>query len=172
MARIEMFFDHTCPYCLRGYQYLKPMLPGFPHVEIIYCPIEAHPRVEEPEHKPYEDLAVQGALYFAHHGLDELAYHERIFRACFTDHLKVDDIATLTACAKELGADEADFRKALEERIYEDELQAANTYAYDDNKVWAVPTFVCGEKRLDAAEGLGITEKDLFAFLASCASEK
>ncbi len=168
MSAIEMFFDHTCPYCYRGHAMLKSLLTAFPAAEILWRPIEAHPKVEEPYHKPYEDLAVQGALFVRTQHGDELAYHERIYRAQFEEHLKVDDPDTLASLAEELGYDRAAFRKALADHTYEAAQRAANDYAYEQNKVWAVPTFVCGGKRLDAVEGRGITKEGLEAFLKLC----
>jgi len=168
MQNIEMFFDHTCPYCYRGHQYLTALLPKYPQVNILWRPVEAHPKAEEPWHKPYADLAVQGALFIRAHGGDELAYHERLYKAQFDERTPVDNVATLTACAAETGADADAFQDALQKGLYQQEQLEANTYAYERHKVWAVPTFVCGEKRLDAVEGVGITPEQLDVFLKDC----
>jgi len=168
MPKIEVFFDHTCPYCHRGHGYLMELLPRFPSVEILWRPVEAHPKIEEPEHKPYEDLAVQGALFVRDAGGDELAYHDRVYRAQFEEGLAVDDINILAKCAGETGADVAGFVAALLGAKYEKAQRAANDYAYDQRKVWAVPTFLCGELRLDSKEGVGVTKEQLEAFLSAC----
>ena len=168
MPKIEMFFDHTCPYCYRGHKLLTELLPKYPSVSILWRPVEAHPKIEEPEHKPYADLAVQGSLFIRDAGGDELAYHERIYRAYFDERLAPDDAAVLAKCAGETGADAAAFEDALRSATYGKAQREANDYAYDQNKVWAVPTFVCGEKRLDAVEGVGVTREQLDAFLAGC----
>lgn len=165
MPVIEMFFDHTCPYCYRGHKLLMAMLPRFPGVMIQWRPIEAHPKPEEPWHTPYEDLAVQGALFARDSGLDERLYHERLYRAQFDERRPIDALNTLTACAAEVGLDAAAFRQAIESGRYADAQAAANVYAYEQNKVWAVPTFVCGAIRLDATEGVGVSEAQLRAFL-------
>jgi len=169
MEEFEVFFDHTCPYCYRGHKYLKELLPAFPNAVMTWRPVEAHPKVEEPEHKPWEDLAVMGAFYIREHNADlELAYHERIYKAQFEDRAAVDDIAVLTACAAGLGADAAAFEAALRNGTYAPALRQANDHAYEERKVWAVPTFVCGEKRLDSVPGVGVTKSQIEALLNKC----
>jgi len=147
------------------------LLPKYPKAEILWCPVEAHPKIEEPEHMPYEDLAVQGAFFVRENGGDELAYHERIYKARFEDGLAVDSIDVLAKCAGEIGVDVAAFEKALKSAKYEKQLHAANDYAYEQKDVWAVPTFICGEKRLDSEPGVGVSKEQLDAFLADCCRE-
>ena len=168
MPKIEVFFDHTCPYCYRGHSYLMELLPKYPSVQILWRPIEAHPKIEEPEHKPYEDLAVQGSLYIRDAGGDELAFHERVYKANYKEKLAVDDITVLVKCAGEVGADAVGFEDALKNAKYEKAQREANDYAYEEKRVWAVPTFVCGAKRLDSIQGVGVTKEQLDAFLADC----
>ncbi len=168
MPVIEVFFDHTCPYCYRGHEYLMELLPRYPGVQLAWRPVEAHPRLQEPWHKPYEDLAVQGALFVRAMGGDELAYHERIYRAHFQERRAVDSVEVLTDCARELGLPGEDFRAALTQGTYVSQQLAANEYAYDRQGVWAVPTLVCGQKRLDAVEGVGVTKTQVQALLEEC----
>ncbi|MEA5013516.1 MAG: DsbA family protein [Candidatus Limiplasma sp.] len=168
MSVIEVFFDHTCPYCYRAHDYFLELLPQFPQVKLKWMPVEAHPRGEEPWHKPYEDLAVQGALFVQALGGDELAYHERIYRAHFQERRAVDSIEVLTECAGELGLPAEEFRAALTRGTYARQQLAANEYAYGKQRVWAVPTLVCGEKRLDAIEGVGVTKEQVKAFFEAC----
>ncbi len=165
MPKLEVFFDYTCPYCYKGHIDFMEVLPGFPNAEIVWRPVEAHPRLEEPHHKPYVDLAVQGALFVRAKGGDELGYHERLYRANFEERQVVDEIGVLTALAKELGYDALEFENALRSGTYVPEQLAENEYAYEENKVWAVPTFVCGEKRLDAKEGVGVTKAQIEALM-------
>ncbi|MDR1061515.1 MAG: DsbA family protein [Clostridiales bacterium] len=162
MPKLEVFFDHTCPFCYRGHGYLKELLPKYPGADIAWRPVEAHPKVEEPEHMPYEDLAVQGALFVKEHGGDELAYHERLYRAYFEERKRIDDIASLAELAKELGLDADAFAQALEGKVYEKALQQANDHAYEEQKVWAVPTFVSDDgRRLDSVPGVGVTKEQV-----------
>ena len=169
MADFELFFDHTCPYCYRGHAYLMELLPKFPNAKIAWRPVEAHPKVEEPEHKPYEDLAVMGAFYIREHYPDlELKYHERVYKAHFDERKAVDDIATLKRCAAEIGADAEAFEAALKNGVYTEALKEANDHAYETQKVWAVPSYVCGDKRLDSVPGVGVTKDQIEALLKAC----
>ena len=169
MADFELFFDHTCPYCYRAHGYLNELLPKFPNAKIAWRPVEAHPKIEEPGHKPYEDLAVMGAFYVREHNPElERAYHERIYKARFEDQLVVDDVEVLAKCAAELGVDGGAFAEALKSGVYTKALQAANDHAYEEQNVWAVPTYVCGEKRLDSVPGVGVTKAQLEALLKEC----
>ena len=169
MADFELFFDHTCPYCYRGHAYLKELLPDFPNAKITWRPVEAHPKVEEPEHMPYEDLAVMGALYVRENNPElELAYHERIYKANFEERRAVDDVAVLTACAAEIGVEAAGFEAALRGNTYARALREANDHAYEECRVWAVPSYVCAEKRLDSVPGVGVTKEQIRALLKSC----
>jgi len=169
MADFEMFFDHTCPYCQRGHSYLKELLAKYPGLEVAWRPVEAHPKAEEPDHRPYEDLAVQGAFFVREHNPElEQAYHERIYKAHFTDRLAVDNISVLARCAAELGVDEAAFESALRGGVYAEALKNANDHAYEECKVWAVPSFVCGDERLDAVPGVGVTKDQIEALIKKC----
>ena len=169
MADFELFFDHTCPYCYHAHAYLKDLLPKFPNAKITWRPVEAHPKVEEPNHKPYEDLAVMGAFFVREHSPDlELAYHERVYKAQFEERRAVDDVAVLKQCAADIGADADAFEAALNGGVYAKALQEANDHAYEVQKVWAVPSYVCGDKRLDSKPGVGVTAKQLEALLNEC----
>lgn len=168
MPKLEVFYDHTCPYCLRGLASFMQLLSEYPQAEIVWCPVEAHPKVEEPEHKPYADLAVMGAFFARDHGIDLAAYNERVFDMYFTQRQKVDDPQALADAVAPLGIDAAEMVAALTGGTYEKALEEANRYAYEANKVWAVPTFVFGGKRLDAREGVGVTEAQLDGFLKDC----
>ncbi len=168
MNKIEVFFDHTCPYCLRGLGCFTQLLVDYPQAEIAWLPVEAHPKVEEPEHKPYADLAVMGAFFARDHGIDLAAYNERVFDMYFHEHQQIDDPQVLAEAVKPLGIDTGAFVTALTDGTYTKALAEANDYAYEVNKVWAVPSFVCGDKRLDAVGGVGVTEEQLAAFLQDC----
>lgn len=168
MPKVEVFYDHTCPYCYRGLGYLAHLLPDFPMAEIVWRPVEAHPKVEEPNHRPYADLAVMGAFFARDHDVDIAAYNGRVFDMYYGRREKVDDARALAEAVAPLGLDTDALIAALEGGVYADALTKANDYAYETNKVWAVPTFVFGDKRLDAKEGVGVTEEQLAAFLRGC----
>jgi len=150
-------------------EYLSELLPKYPNAEILWKPIEAHPRHEEPDHRPYVDLIVQGCLYLQDTGGDEYAFTQRVYKAHYEDKSNVEDIAVLVKCAAESGvADVAAFENALKTAKYEKAMLDANDYAYEQKGVWAVPTFVSGDIRLDAVGGVGITKQQLDGFLKEC----
>jgi len=150
-------------------EYLSEVLPKYPNVEILWKPVEAHPRHEEPDHRPYVDLIVQGCLYIQETGGDELAFTNRVYKAHFDENLNVEDISVLVKCAAESGvADITAFETALKNATYEKAMLDANDYAYEQKGVWAVPTFVCGDIRLDAVGGIGITKQQLDEFFEKC----
>jgi len=145
------------------------VLPKYPNIEILWRPVEAHPRHEEPDHRPYVDLIVQGCLYIQEVGGDELAFTQRVYKAHFDEGLNVEDISVLVKCAAESGvADVDEFKNALTSAKYEKAMLDANDYAYEQKGVWAVPTFVCGDVRLDAVGGIGITKQQLEIFFEQC----
>jgi len=138
-------------------------------VEILWKPIEAHPKHEEPDHRPYVNLSVQGCLYIQDTGGDEYAFAQKVYKANFNDGLDIENVSVLVKCANESGvADITAFETALVNATYEKAMLDANDYAYELKGVWAVPTFVCGDIRLDAVGGIGVTKQDLDAFLSKC----
>ncbi|MDR0915992.1 MAG: thioredoxin domain-containing protein [Oscillospiraceae bacterium] len=158
MSKLEVFFDYSCPFCRTGYGYLTELLPDFPNAQIELLPVEAHPRNEEPEHRPYVDLAVQGGLFVKAVGGDEYAFAARMFTQAGDDRMAFENIDALTICAADAGIDAAAFKSALQSGTYAAAQLAANDYAYETQKVWAVPTFVCGDKRIDAVGNVGVTK--------------
>ena len=150
-------------------EYLSEVLPKYPNVAILWKPVEAHPRHEEPDHRPYVDLIVQGCLYIQATGGDELAFTNRVYKAHFEESLNVEDVSVLVKCASETGVkDISAFETALKSGKYKQAMLDANDYAYEQKGVWAVPTFVCGDIRLDAVGGVGITKQQLDEFLNKC----
>lgn len=171
MKTVELFFDYTCPYCYRVHLPLMRMLQILSDIQIIWRPVEAHPRVEEPWRSPHSDLAIQGALFLQECVGEELAYHQRIYDACFQERRVIDDLQVLVDCAKDIGLDAKVFEQAVKKGTYAQAQQDANRYAFIENKVWAVPTFISGSKRLDAVEGVGISEQQMEAFLQEIIAE-
>ena len=82
--------------------------------------------------------------------------------------LVIEDIGTLTACARELDLPAEEFQDALERGAYAKAQLEANAYAYGSKKVWAVPTLICGEKRLDAVVNAGVTKQQVKKLLEDC----
>jgi len=150
-------------------EYLSELLPKYPNVEILWKPIEAHPRNEEPDHRPYVDLIVQGCLYIQETGGDEFVFIQRVYKAHFEENADIEDVSVLVKCAAQSGvADIIAFETALTNAKYKKVMLEANDYAYEQKGVWAVPTFVCGDIRLDAVVSVGITKQQLDKFLKKC----
>lgn len=168
MAKIEVFLDNTCPFCNRGFHYLLELLPKYPAAEIVWQPIEAHPKEEEPDHHPHVDLAVEGALFLRDAGGDVAGFIKRLYEAHFTRRENLEDINVVSKYAAEVGVDVSAFLAALETGKYTQARIDGNDYAYETKNVWAVPTFICGDKRLDATPGAGVTKEQVDTFLASC----
>lgn len=159
---LEVFFDYGCPYCLKGHENLKALLPQYPGLEIAWMPCEAHPRPEQ--HGMHSDLCVQGFFFAQEHGVDLWAYHAHMYKAALVDRINIEDIDTLAASVRDL-LDADAFRQALEQGTYAKQQLANNDYAYEKSGVWAVPAYRMDGRRLDAVEGIGVGKKELAAFL-------
>ena len=166
MSVLEVFYDYSCPYCLIGHEYLVDLLPHYPAVEVKWCPCEAHPRPEQYAH--HSDLCIQGYYYFLDNGLDVWKYHEVMYKAAVTDRrekgVNIDDAAALAPYVEGL-ADPATFEVAIKSADYA-RVHEANVYAFETNKVWAVPSFRMDGIKLDAVEGVGITRQMLADLMA------
>lgn len=162
---LEIIFDYACPYCYRAHGYLKEVRTKFPELDIIFSPCEAHPRPEQ--WSPHSELAVRGMHYCMDHGIDIWEYHDLIYRAFHVDRVNAEDPDTLASYLASL-ADEADFKKALQDGEYEDKRLAANQYAWETLALNAVPSFRMGEQILRAAEDIGVSSRMLFEFIAAC----
>ncbi len=163
MSRMEFFFDYSCPYCLRGYEDLLKLLPAYPAAELVWCPIEAHPRPER--WGSHSDLCVQALLFALQNGADPFLFSERMFRAIFEEHIDIESAAVLAACFRDL-LDENALCCALEHGDFAQQNRDANDYAYEQCAVWAVPSFRMDGHKLDAVEGVGVTKEQLRDFLA------
>jgi rubrerythrin len=80
--KMEIFFDYTCPYCLRGHEYLLELISDY-RIEPVWCPCEAHPHPES--YGPHSDLCIQGMFYALEQEVDMWAYHEIMYRAALKD---------------------------------------------------------------------------------------
>lgn len=162
--QMEVFFDYTCPFCLRGYGYLKELLPQNPQLEIAWRPCEAHPRPEQ--YGQHSDLCMQGMLFARDAGVDLWAYHDRMFDAAQGARIDIEDPAALAAGVDGL-LDAKAFREALESGRYTKEQQDLNDYAYEQNGVWVLPAFRLNGQKLDSVGGVGVTKAQLLDFVAA-----
>ncbi|MDR3051466.1 MAG: DsbA family protein [Oscillospiraceae bacterium] len=162
MRTLKIFYDYACPYCLRGHEYLLSLIQDHPDIQVAWHPCEAHPRPEQ--HGPHTDLCMQGMYFARDAGADLWAYHALTYKAALQDRVDIEDAASLAKALSGL-LDEATLRQALQSGRYAKEVQAANDLAYEQCGVWAVPAYRMDGKRLDAAEGVGVTRQQLAAFL-------
>lgn len=162
MHKLEVFFDYACPYCLRGHEYLTELLPGYPNIEVVWCPCEAHPRPDR--YGPHSDLCIQGMFFALEHGVDIWAYHDRMYQAALKERIDIENIDTLIEYVCDL-LDADKYGAALRNGVYTQQLQDANDYAYGRNKVWAVPSYRMDGRKLDSIENIGVTKKQLEEFM-------
>jgi len=162
MAVMQLFYDYECPFCARGYAYLKELLDKYPGIKVEYIPVEAHPRPED--HPPHTDLCCQ-AFYIARDlGADMEAFHDVMFREVSGTWRNVEDKAVLLDIVREV-VDPDRFLEILESDKYAKRVEENNDLAYEHEGVWAVPAFRMDGRKLDAAEGVGVTFEQVEAFL-------
>lgn len=162
MHKLEVFFDYSCPFCLKGHTYLTELYQLYPQIEVVWCPCEAHPRPEV--HSPHSDLCIQGMFFAQDHGVDIWDYHDRMYQAAVKDRLDLEDIDVLANSVEGLLDPDA-FRKSLQCGEYAKIQLDGNEYAFGKNGVWAVPSYRMNGKKLDSIEGVGITKEQLAAFM-------
>ena len=164
MRELEVFFDYACPYCLKGHGYLKELLPGYPDVEVVWRPCEAHPRPER--YGKHSDLCIQGYYAIKEQRADIWEYHERIYQAAHIDRVNIEDPEVIAGRIHGL-MDQDAFLKRCYGGEYEKAVSEANDYAYNKSGVWVVPAYRMGRRKLDSIEDVGITKEQLAAFLAN-----
>jgi len=170
--RVEVFFDYYCPYCYKGHGYLKDLIRYYPRVEIAWKPCESHPRPEK--YTPHSDLAIQGMYFMVENGGDIWEYHDCIYKAMFEQHLDIGDIDVLTSCIKGMHCfkmmhgEVSTFKAALKNKTYEKIQQRGNVYAWEVQSLYAVPSYIAGERRLLSRDGILVEKSDLNRFLEEC----
>lgn len=160
--RLEVFFDYACPYCLRAHDVLTALLPSYPQIEVVWRPCESHPRPDR--YGPHSDLCIKGMFFAEEQGADLGEYHRLCYLATLVDRIDIEDIDTLAGYVGSL-LDQNAFHKALKSRRYHEKLKESNDYAFRKSGVWVVPAYRMAGHRLDAIEDVGVTRKQLAAFL-------
>jgi protein-disulfide isomerase len=161
LKKLEVFFDYTCPYCVRGHENLVPLLQKYPDTEPIWRPCEAHPRPER--YGPHSDLLARGMYYVLERGGDVMKYHEIMYRAP-QDRA---DIESLRAVAELAGAlvNSGDFYAALDKGAYLDKLAENNRVAWGELRFPAVPSYRCDGRLLKSIENVGVNMRELEEFI-------
>jgi len=162
MSKLEVFFDYTCPFCLKGHENLVGLLPKYPGLEIEWRPCEIHPRPEPCDR--HSDLCARGMYFALESGADVMEYHRRIYRAAVTDHADIEDLSVLSGYMEGLLNRER-FEQALSGDQYADKLSENTRLTWDEYDFPAVPSYRMGEDLLKSIPIVGVTQKRLAAFL-------
>ena len=162
MRKLEVFFDYACPFCLKGHEYLKEVLPKYTDVEVVWRPCEAHPRPER--YGPHSDLCIQGMFYALEHGADIWDYHDHMYTAALKARVNIEDPEVVAGLVHGL-LDSSEFLSALQSKAYEKAVSDANEYAYEQSGVWVLPAYRFEGRKLDSIENVGITKQQLEHFL-------
>jgi predicted DsbA family dithiol-disulfide isomerase len=162
MRKLEVFFDYSCPFCLKGHEYLVELLPQHPDIEVVWRPCEAHPRPER--YGLHSDLCIQGLYYALEQGSDIWEYHSRMYDAAVRERVNIEDSEVVAGRVHGL-LDARAFIDALHSGKYKKAVADGNDYAYEENGVWAVPSYRMDGTKLDSIEGVGITKAQLADFL-------
>lgn len=192
--KVKVFFDYICPFCYVGLKYLEDLLPEYDFIEIEWRAVEAHPKTEPKmdisdsietwEQKigsmvrqaglefqvpvspiPRSDKAFEAMHYIVEHKGDVEKYHKNIFRAIFLEKKNVENHAVILSCAEGCGVDLEELENSLLAGTYSEKQQQSLSYAYEDKRIAFVPTFISGQKRLDAVGGVGVTREQVKQFL-------
>ena len=163
MRNVEVFFDYACPYCLKGHEYLKELLPQYPDIEVVWRPCEAHPRPER--YGLHSDLCIQGLYYALEQEADIWAYHDCMYAAAVKDRVNIEDPEVVAGRIHGL-LDLEGFLKAVRSGVYEKAVADGNDYAYGQSGVWVVPAYRMGGRKLDSIENIGVSKAQLDKFLA------
>lgn len=162
MHTLEVFYDYTCPFCLKGYELLKELIPNYPQVEAIWKPCELSPR----RGGSSSSLPIRGFYFALDKGTDLWAYNDLMYDIVHNTGIDITDIGELANAVSGL-LNKEDFRSMLENGTYMEELEAGNDYAYEKNGVWAVPAFRMDGMKLDSRLGIGVSKRQLETFLDS-----
>jgi predicted DsbA family dithiol-disulfide isomerase len=162
MPKLEVFFDYTCPFCLRAHEYLKELISLHPEIEIVWRPCEAHPRPEC--YGRHSDLCIQGMFFAMDNSADIWAYHDRMFSVAKDRRTDIEDINSLVDSVRDI-VDADALRASLKSGKYKKAVEDSNSYAYDKSGVWAVPSYRMNGMKLDSVEGIGVSKRQLADFM-------
>ena len=163
--KVEIFFDYICPYCFKAHEQLNKLIKEYDDIEIIWCPCEINPRSQA--YCMHSDLCIQGYFFAQDSNADLFLYNDRMYKAVHIDRIDIENIDILSDYVRDI-VNASEVKKAISDGRYTEKLKKANEYAFVDSKVWAVPSYRNKENKLDAVEGIGITQEQLKSFLDNC----
>lgn len=161
--KLEVFYDFLCPYCCQGVTELMDMLENHPALSIQWVPCEAHPRPEfAPQHS---DLAAAALLAVVAEGGNPVTFNRLVYRAVYTERIRIDNPRVLTELAARAGADAQKVRAALDTGRYAKEVAANNELVWDKLGFEAVPSYRMNGQTLGSGSGVVVEKPALCAFL-------
>ncbi len=101
--------------------------------------------------RPYTRMAFEGYFYAQEQGKGEV-YNDLLYRAYFIEEKDIGKLDVLCDLAEASGLDPQEFRQALEERKYKEQLQEANRYAREVLQVQYVPTIYVDGKKVEVTQ--------------------
>lgn len=161
MAKLEMFFDYSCPYCKIGYEILLSVMEKQPDIEVEWFPCEAHPRPEEWGY--HSDLAAAGMYVARDLGADLAEYHRIMYKTATDKNFNIEDVEILKNAVADILDAEA-FAAALNKGKYLDKVKENNQLTWGTYEFPAVPSFKRGDELLPAIPGVGVTKDSLAEF--------
>lgn len=120
--------------------------------------------------QPHTHLAFEGFQFAKQHGKGS-EYNHRVLEAFFVEGRDIGDIGVLTKLAGDVGLDEQQFHKALQDRKYRDAHQRALRHACQEAGVTGVPMFVIGTEVLTGLQDRGTLEAVIQAELSESKKE-
>ena len=162
MAKLEVYFDYTCPYCFRGHEYLMALSPQYPDIDIDWRPCEAHPRPET--YGKHSDLCARGMYFALEHGADLAEYHNKMYNAALNNQVDIEDVNVIAEITCGL-LNSNELRKALAGSLYEDRLIENNRLAWEVYGFPAVPSYRMDGKFLQSVLEVGVSKSQLATFL-------
>jgi predicted DsbA family dithiol-disulfide isomerase len=164
MKTVQFFYDYECPFCKKGYEYLREITGDYPQITVEWRPVESHPLPED--HPPHTHLACQSYYIAEELGAEMPRFHAAMFQAVAIERQNVEQIPTLCAILENI-VDTGKLRAVLESGKYAKQVDENNDLAYEKSGVWFVPAFRGDGKKLDAKGGIGISREELREFLDS-----
>jgi predicted DsbA family dithiol-disulfide isomerase len=139
MKKIEMFFDYLCPYCLLGHEQLVEFLQDKPEVEIEWHPCEVRILHGNPPNIN-SDICIQGMYFSLENDLDIWQYHQKMYDLIHKEKINCENTDTFIEAFADFFDAEA-FRVALASGKYNDKVEKANNFAFQETGVHVVPTY-------------------------------
>lgn len=97
--------------------------------------------------RPYTRLAFEG-LFFSRDNNREESYSHRVYLAYFEEEKDIGDLDVLCEIAQAAGLDKSEFRHALEEGIYTEQVKEASDYSRNVLQVTGIPAIYLDGRRI------------------------